>query len=113
MRSREQTIGTRLSPTEYQAARLAADESGLNLAVWLRHVVVAHTSGPDRVLETLVEQFEALRFILLNVILHLTTNGQSVNRETLKTICAAADTKKVGLAHALLTRATELTPKEH
>jgi hypothetical protein len=50
---------------------------------------------------------------LLNVILHLTTNGQSVNRETLKTICAAADIKKAGLAHALLTRATELTPKEH
>jgi hypothetical protein len=112
MRSREQTIGTRLSPAEYDAAKLAADSTGLNISVWLRQVIIRQTSRHDPVLETLAEQFEALRFILLNVILHLTTNGLSVNRESLTTICAKADARKADLARALLAHAIDITPKE-
>jgi hypothetical protein len=113
MRSRLQIISTRLSETQFEAARLAAETEALTISEWLRQVIVTQTSRPDRVLETLVEQFEALRYVLLNIVLHLTTDGLSVNRETLKTICTAADTKKLALAHALLARATDITPKEH
>lgn len=112
MRTRETVIGTRLSPAEYDAAKLAADRAGLNTSVWLRQVIITQTSRPDRVLETLVEQFEGLRYILLNIIIHLTTNGLAVNKETLTTICAKANANKAALARALLTQATELKTTE-
>ena len=112
MRSRQQIISTRLTEAQFQAASLAAQQDALTVSEWLRQVIITQTSRPDRVLETLAEQFEALRFILLNVILHLTTNGLSVNRESLTTICAKADAKKAVLARALLAHAIDITPKE-
>jgi hypothetical protein len=112
MPSRLQTIGTRLSETQYEVVRLAAEKDGLSISEWLRQVVIAHTSRPDRVLETLLEQFEALRYIFLNLVVHLTTTGLIVNRESLTIICAKADAKKAETAQALLTRATALAPKE-
>ena len=112
MRSRQQIISTRLTEAQYEAATLAAQNEALTVSEWLRQVIITQTSRPDRILETLLEQFEALRYIFLNLVVHLTTTGLIVNRESLTTICAKADAKKASSAQALLTRATALAQKE-
>ena len=113
MRTREHTLGTRLTADEYDAALLAADQSGLPPAAWLRQVVrqvvLAPTSPTDPVLQTLLQQVEALRIILLNIILHLTTDGQAVTVKSLTTICAVADKHKVEQARKLLALVTQST----
>jgi hypothetical protein len=109
MTSRLQTIATRLSETQYEAVRLAADTAELTISEWLRTLVIAQTSPPDPVLQTLLQQVEALRIILLNIILALNTDEKAVTIASLTKICAIADKHKVEHARKLVAVVTQST----
>jgi uncharacterized protein (DUF1778 family) len=110
--ARDSYLNTRLTDSDQALVRDAAQRQGLKPSEFCRLALLTAARRPEPILQTLVEQVEALRVILLNIILHLTTNGQAITVKSLTTICAVADAHKVEQARRLFDRATQLTPED-
>jgi hypothetical protein len=110
--ARDSYLNTRLTDSDQALVRAAAQRQGIKPSEFCREAVLNAARRPEPILQTLVEQVEAIRIILLNIILHLTTNGQAVNVKSLTSICAIADAHKAEHARKLFALATQFTSQE-
>lgn len=102
MPNRDFHIGTRISEAQYDAVARAAESRGIKIAEWLRDVAVSRATTPEPVLQTLVEEIIAVRLIIQNLVLYLSTEGREVRRDSLAVLVERADALKKERALRLL-----------
>lgn len=91
MDGRECFVSVRLSTYEREAIGLAAEAQSLKVSEWVRRAILRRLSGKDSLSGSLIRQSFAVRFILLNVLLHLGPSPRGLKPERLKELWLAAD----------------------
>ena len=110
--TRESYQNFRLTDEQQALIKNAAEAAGLKPSEFCRQAAVAAARNPHPVLFALIEEVLALRLIVSNVVVYLTTDGKDVNRTGLTSIAARADEVKSEKARRLLDRLTTATSPE-
>ena len=104
---RTKSIGTKVTPEEYERIQTLAGEQPIS--EWVRAALLKAAAPPAVADATVLAELLALRAILLNLHFHL-CSGTPVTADTMQRLIERADQDKVRLAEARLARAEWRVP---
>lgn len=84
MSDRDSYVSSRITDSQYESLKTAAQAQALTVAEWLRLAVLRRISGDDSTTAGLVRDVLATRILLLNLLYYLGPDGSKLGREGLK-----------------------------